>query len=242
MLLRSTQLGKASFAAFALIVAAVGTYSVKPRELYHEMYPLEPVKQDAFRICDETDPTFVRAVGVEREACYDRMPHVMAVAMGRIKPVAVGLLAQALADPAREAELLMALAVMPPQQPITTPRSFSDTAWVRALTPPCAEARVQPIVATAASGASSPTGAGRADSLDGAIGKNLPPLPRGAQPTGPQHSQLPPMTLTPGRPASATVVGDKDGAVVSPLPAPDIGDQAAPAIIPLAPTNNCGGA
>jgi len=244
MLLRSRYFSKAGFAAVALISAAVGAHALKPRELFHEMYPLEPVKQDAFRICDDTDPTFVRAVGTDREACYDRMPHVMAVAMGRIKRSGAGLSTQELTDPSREAELLMALALMPPRQPITEPRSFSDTAWVRALTPPCAEKRVQPVVATVASDALPPSGSGRAASLDSVIGKNLPPLPRGAQPAGPRRSQLPPMALVPdGRvTAPATPVGDKGDEAFTPLPAPDIGDQAAPAIIPLAPTNNCGGA
>jgi hypothetical protein len=241
MLLSSRSFGKAGFAAVALIFAAVGAHTLKPRELYHEMYPLEPVKQDAFRICDDSDPTFVRALGTEREACYDKMPHVMAVAMGRIKPGSA-LATEALTDPAAEAELLMALAVMPPRQPITAPRSFSDTAWVQALTPSCAEKRVQP--AAASDGAMPPPATGRAASIDIAIAKNLPPLPRGAQPTGPEHSQLPPMALTPNRPAtaSATIAGDKDGATVNSLPAPDVGDKAAPAIIPLAPMNSCGGA
>ena len=232
---------RAWFLTAAVVFAVIGAHSLNPRELYREMYPLEPVKRDAFNICDQADPTFVRALGTEREACYDKMPHVMAVAMGRIKP-GRALSTQALTDPAREAERLMALAVMPPRQPVTAPRSFSDTAWVRALTPSCADQRVQP--APASGGVMPPPGTGRAASIDIAIAKNLPPLPRGAQPTGPEHSQLPPMTLAPNRPAtaSATVVGDKDDATFSPLPAPDIGDKAAPAIILLAPMNNCGGA
>jgi hypothetical protein len=243
MLLRPRLLGKTGFAAVALISAAIGAHTLRPRELYREMYPLEPVKQDAFRICDDTDPTFVRAVGTEREACYGKMPHVMAVAMGRIQPGGA-LSTQAPTDPSREAELLMMLAAMPPRQPITTPRLFSNTAWVRALTPSCADKRVLPSADAAPITLPPAPGTGRAARLDGVIGKNLPPLPRGVQPTGPQHSQLPVMALVPDGPAtaSATDVGDQPNPVFNPLPAPDIGDDAAPAIVPLAPANYCGGA
>ena len=79
---RPSFFGKAGFIAVGAIFAAIGVHALNPRE----MYPLDPVKQDAFHICDQADPTFVRAVGTDREACYDRMPHVMAMAMGRIKP------------------------------------------------------------------------------------------------------------------------------------------------------------
>src|SRR5580658_4576016 len=113
MLLRPRLFGKTGVAAGALIFAAIGAHTLKPRALFHERYPLEPVKQDAFRICDDSDPTFVRAVGTEREACYNKMPHVMAVAMGRVTPGGA-LSTQALIDPSREAELLMTLAAMPP--------------------------------------------------------------------------------------------------------------------------------
>jgi len=243
MVLRSRLFGKTGIAAVALIFAAIGAHTLKPRELFHEMYPLEPVKQDAFRICDDTDPTFVRAVGAEREACYDKMPNVMAVAMGRIKPGGA-LSTQALIDPSREAELLMTLAAMPPQQPITVPRSFSNTAWVRALTP-CADKRALPAVANVAPGALPPApGTGRAAALDGVIGRNLPMLPRGTQPTAPQHSQLPVIMLVPDEQetASAVNIGDNANLAFKPLPAPDVGDAATPAIIPLAPATSCGGA
>src|SRR5215472_12544585 len=162
---------KAGFVVIAMIFAAIGARSFSPRELFHEMYPLEPVRQDAFRICDEADPTFVRAVGSEREACYNKMPHIMAVAMGRIKPGGA-LSMQALTDPSREAELLMTLAAMPLRQPVTSPRSFSNTAWVRALTSPCDDKR--PVSAAYAEPGvlPPPPGAGRAAALDNVIRNN----------------------------------------------------------------------
>src|SRR3984957_7663768 len=114
---------RAWFLTAAVVFAVIGAHSLNPRELSREMYPPEPSKRDAFQICDDADPTFVRAVGADREACYNSMPHIMAVAMGRVR-AGGALTMQALTDPSREAELLMTLAAMPPSQPITTRRSF----------------------------------------------------------------------------------------------------------------------
>jgi hypothetical protein len=230
--------------AVALISAGIGAHTFNPRQLYGEMYPIEPVKRDAFHICDEADPTFVRAVGAEREACYSKMPHAMAVAMGRVTPGGA-LSIQAMTDPSREAELLMMLAATPPRQPITAPRSFSNTAWVRALSPPC-EDKHTPAVVYSVPGTLPPApGVGRAAALDAAIRNNLPPLPRPAQRSEPQRSQLPVIALAPGRPAAGSAAGQTGGGTAAssaPLPAPDVGDEAAPAIVPLAPAaNTCGG-
>src|SRR5215472_4862054 len=171
------RLRRIALVAVVLISAGIGAHTLNPRQLYSEMYPIEPVKRDAFHICDDTDPTFVRAVGTEREACYQKMPHAMAVAMGRVKPGGA-LSLQALTDPSREAELLMMLAATPPRQPITAPRSFSNTAWVRALSPPC-EVKATPLAAYDTAAALPPApGAGRAAALDSAIRNNLPALPR----------------------------------------------------------------
>lgn len=229
--------------ATALIFAAVGAHSLNPRELFREMYPLEPVKQDAFHICDESDPTFVRAVGAEREACYNKMPHIMAVAMGRVKPGGA-LSMEALTDPSREAELIMTLAALPPQQPITEPRLFSNTAWVRALSPACDRKPVLPAIAyNDAKTLPPPAGSGRAAALDSVIRGNLPPLPRAAQAAVARVQPLPVIPLMPGRPAAAdpSLAAPNRTAAFVPLPAPDIGDEAAPAIVPLAPATSCSG-
>jgi hypothetical protein len=225
----------------AAIFIAVGAHSISPRELYHQMYPLEPVKQNAFQICDETDPTFIRAVGSDREACYNKMPHVMAVAMGRVKPESA-LSTDALIDPAREAQLILMLASLPPQQPITEPRLFSNTAWVRALTPPCDGKPVVPAIAYSAPMSLPPSpGGGRAAALDSTIRGNLPPLLHGAEPAvAAQPKPLPIIALQPGQPA-ASQAADKTAAF-TPLAAPDIGDKAPPAVVPLAPATSCSGA
>lgn len=230
---------RTGFIAVALVSAAIGAHSLNLRDLYHEMYPLEPVKQDAFRICDDSDPTFVRAVGTEREACYNKMPHVMAVAMGRIKPGGA-LSREALVDPSREAELLMTLAAIPPRQPVTAPRSFSDTAWLRALSPACGDRQAVPALAFAAPGGLPPApGTGRAAALNDFARGKLPALPRAAAAAG--RNAAPVVALSPGH-LGATADGADTVAGFDPLPAPDIGDLAAPAIVPLAPAKSCGGA
>ena len=246
MLGRPKLLGKAGFVAVALIFAAIGAHTLNPRELFHEMYPLEPVKQDAFHICDQTDPTFVRAVGVEREACYNKMPHIMAVAMGRTRPGGA-LTIEALSDPSREAELLMTLAAIPPRQPITVPRSFSNTAWVRALTPPCdGKPALSAAAAIPPAGLPPPPGSGRAAALDSALRyRNPPVLPPAVLVPGPSRSQLPVIAIGPDHAAPSPDLGADSGnaAAFSPLPAADIGDYAPPAIVPLAPSaTRCGGA
>src|SRR5258707_7749657 len=114
------RLRRIAFIGIALIFAAIGAHSLNPRQLYGEMYPVEPVKRDAFHICDEADPTFVRAVGTQREACYSKMPHVMA---GGVGPGGAGgaLSIQALNAPARRAEMVIILAAVPPPPPGTGP-------------------------------------------------------------------------------------------------------------------------
>lgn len=242
---------RSAIAVVALVFAAIGAHSLSPRELYHEMYPLEPVKRDAFHICGQADPTFVRAVGVDREACYDSMPHIMALAMGRVKPGgALGL--QALTDPSREVELLMTLAAMPPREPVIAPRSFADTAWLRALAAPCAGRIVPAVVYSAAGGLPPPAGSGRAAALTSVVRDVLPPLMPRPIPTVTARrdplptTSLPVISLTGGdtglAPASPEAAGGGRGAMFGPLPAPDIGDVAPPAIVPLAPASTCGGA
>src|SRR5258707_13512913 len=96
------RLRRIAFIGIALIFAAIGAHSLNPRQLYGEMYPVEPVKRDAFHICDEADPSFVRAGGTQREAGYTKMRQVTA---GAMCPVGPGgwLLSRALTSPPRRA-------------------------------------------------------------------------------------------------------------------------------------------
>jgi hypothetical protein len=237
-------LGRASFVAIALVSAAIGAHSLNPRELYNEMYPVEAVKRDAFHICNEADPTFVRAVGVDREACYDSMPHLIAVALGRARPGGALTMA-ALSDPSREAELLMTLATMAPRQPVTVPRSFANTEWVRALSSSCDDKVATPAVAYGTpSGLPPPPGSGRAAALDSVILGNLPPMPRTAHAGFARQRALPIIPLAGGKQAAMPALSAGGGsdavAAFAPLPTPDVGDNGPPAIVPLAPASACG--
>jgi hypothetical protein len=229
-------LRRISFIAVALVAIVIGVHSMDLRALYAEMYPAEPVKRDAFHICDETDPTFLRAVGSDREACYGSMPHIMAVAMGRTRPGGA-LSMQALTDPSREAELLMLLAAMPPRQPITRPRSFSNTK----LLAPCDDKPLAAVSYTAPGemlGGMPPAGS-RAAALDGAIRNNLP-LPPGTA----QQAKAPVIRLGPVAPliTSPDDLGPKPAAIdPAPVSAPDVGDDGPPAIVPLSPATGCDG-
>ena len=79
-------IGKAGLAAVALISLVAAGRSVDLRQLYDEMYPVNTLKRDAFNLCQQSDPTFIRALEDDRENCYDRMPHSIALAIGRIQP------------------------------------------------------------------------------------------------------------------------------------------------------------
>lgn len=215
-------IGKKSFIAIAVVSALMGAHSLNPRELYNEMYPVETLRRDTFRICHQVDPTFVRAVKDDREACYDSMPHAIEVALGRIRP-GNGLTAAALLDPVHQAELLIQLAAMPPRQAVTVPQSFANGALA-----PCAKnGAPAPTAAAPPKPAVVPPGPGRAGALDKTVLNNLPPLPRpGQKPVAWQ-------ALPPG------VAGTANGTAFDPVSTPDVGDKGPPAIVPLALATAC---
>jgi hypothetical protein len=213
-------IGKKTFVAIAAVSALMGAHSLNPRELYNEMYPVETLKRDTFKICHQVDPTFVRAVKVDREACYDSMPNAIEVALGRVRP-GNGLTAAALLDPAHQAELLIQLAAMPPRQPVTVPSSFGNGALV-----PCAKTSAS-AAAAPPKPAVAPPGPGRTGALDKTVLNNLPPIPRpGQKPVAWQ-------ALPPG------VAGTANGTAFDPVSTPDVGDKGPPAIVPLAPAAAC---
>jgi hypothetical protein len=233
-------LGKVGFVAIVLVSAGVATHPLNPRELYNEMYPVETLKRDAFHICNDADPTFVRAVKVDREACYDSMPHAIELALGRIH--ANGALTMAdLLDPLHQAELIKIVST-PPRQPITAPRSFANTEWARSLSPPCAGgvAQAQPAAVALNTPGLPPGGVGRAAAPNSAIAGNLPPLAHAGQ-TGVARQAPPPVIpLTASAPKAANPATGAQS--FNPLPSPDVGDSGPPAIVPLTPGGNCGGA
>jgi hypothetical protein len=236
-------LGKIGVVGIAAVCALISANTLHPRELYNEMYPVEALKRDAFHICNDANPAFIRAVGADREACYASMPHIIAVALGRVRPGDAATLATLL-DPSRQAELLMTLAAMPPRQPIATRRSFDDTAWTKSLSRSCDDGNNGPPVSyTAPAGSPALPGNGRAAALGSVVLGNLPPVTRAAKGGLGQQQPVPVIPLN-GRkaaPATSPSVANADPvATVAPLPAPDVGDLESPAIVPLAPAGACG--
>jgi hypothetical protein len=232
-------LGKVGFVAIVLVAAGVATHPLNPRELYNEMYPVETLKRDAFHICNDADPTFVRAVKVDREACYDSMPHAIEVALGRIHTNGALTMADLL-DPLHQAELIQIVST-PPRQPITAPRSFANTEWARALSPPCGGvAQAQPAAVALNTPGLPPTGSGRAAPPNSVIASNLPPLAHAEQTGVARQAPPPAIPLTAGTPRGTNPATGAQA--FNPLPSPDVGDSSPPAIVPLAPGGNCGGA
>src|SRR5438132_14467 len=82
----TSMLRKVSLAALAIIPIYGATHTVDMRELYNEMYPVNSLKRDTFNLCHRSDATFVRALQVDRESCFDRMPLTIAIAIGRPRP------------------------------------------------------------------------------------------------------------------------------------------------------------
>jgi hypothetical protein len=76
---------KASFAAGALICAAVAFSSVNFRQLYNEMYPVNGLRRDVLNLCHEAEPTFIRAIDADRIGCYDSMPDPVELAIGWVR-------------------------------------------------------------------------------------------------------------------------------------------------------------
>ena len=79
-------IAKAGFAAVVVMTAIVSGRSVDLRGLYDQMYPVSTLKRDALDLCHESDPSFIRAVHGDREACYSAMPHAIAMALGLVRP------------------------------------------------------------------------------------------------------------------------------------------------------------
>jgi hypothetical protein len=240
---------RTGFAAIAVIAAAAGIYSLNPQDLYNQMYPVEALKRDVFRICHDTNSTFVRALPSDRKECFDSMPHTIALAIGWARPQGVSW-ADALRDPSRQAELLLAMAAMPPRQVVVTPRSFADAEWARALSPTCGNG-ADP-VATAPRPAMAPqpppntvrTAAAAAPIVD-----RLTAAPHAAKAGVAAQQPLPTIPLTGGPIISMTLSAPAIPGATAPnvtnvgtLSAGDVGDRPLPAAVPLARPSGCNGA
>jgi len=129
------------------------------------------------------------------------------------------------------------LAAMPPRQPITRPRSFSNTK----LPTPCDDKGLAAVSYTAPGSMPDavPSASGRVAALDNAIRNNLP-LP----PSTTKQAKAPMIKLGPVAPliSSPDDPNPKPAAInPAPVSAPDIGDDGPPAIVPLSPSMSCDG-
>jgi hypothetical protein len=214
---------KAGLVVAAVVSAAIGVQSFNPRQLYNEMYPVETLKRDVFNICRDADSTFIRAARTDRERCYDSMPRLIGIALGRIHPA---LSMATLFEETRQAELLMTLALMPPRQPIVVPRSFANTSLARPTPASCDDG---PATTT---GSPVPSPGTKEAELGAMIQHNLPVAqPPGAAPPG----TLPTIPLTGAGPSPTPAPAAAPVKPFAALAAPDIGDNGPPAIVPLPP-------
>jgi hypothetical protein len=123
--------GKVGLAALALVPVFGATHTGDLRELYNAMYPVNALTRDAFKLCHESDATFVRAVDADRERCLDHMPHDFALAIGRIRPDG-DLLAWAPISEGEKAALRLSLLPAPPvRQRIDAPSPLAAFVDVR---------------------------------------------------------------------------------------------------------------
>jgi hypothetical protein len=79
-------IAKAGLVVAAIMLTVVGGRAIDLRGLYDQMYPISTLKRDVLNLCVESDPAFIRAMSDEREACYFRMPHTIALALGMVRP------------------------------------------------------------------------------------------------------------------------------------------------------------
>ncbi len=128
---------KASIAAAALIVAAVGLSSIDYRELYNAMYPVNGLKRDVLNLCHEAQPTFVRAVASDRVGCYDSMPDNIELAIGWVRTTSRLAAMRQRQSPIEAAERLLAEAAMQGRAGLLGPRHFTGYVSVPVTPRPC---------------------------------------------------------------------------------------------------------
>jgi hypothetical protein len=73
---------KGAVVASGLLAVGLTVGALNLPAIYNGMYPADGLKRGVLGLCHETDLSFVRAAQGDREACYERMPHAIAVAIG----------------------------------------------------------------------------------------------------------------------------------------------------------------
>ena len=64
---------KVLLAIAALLIAGGAAFPDDVASFYRGGYPSDPMKREALRTCLESNPSFVRFLESDREACYARM-------------------------------------------------------------------------------------------------------------------------------------------------------------------------
>ena len=176
-------LGKAGLVALAMTPVFGATHTADLRELYNEMYPVNALKRDAFNLCHESDAMFVRALQADRESCYDRMPHNIALAIGRVRPgTELSALSPNLDEPARAALFLAQIANLPIRQHIQRPQQVAVLAEAETLagSPSCGSLAAAVTRGTHQAGALATAAAAHGPTLDEAAFAALTPALRDA--------------------------------------------------------------
>ena len=57
----------------ALLIAGGAAFPNDVASFYHGGYPADPMKAEALRLCQQSNPSFVRFLASDREACYAEM-------------------------------------------------------------------------------------------------------------------------------------------------------------------------
>jgi hypothetical protein len=60
-------------AGAALLIGGGAAFPNDVASFYHGGYPPDSMKREALRMCQESNPSFVRFLASDREACYSRM-------------------------------------------------------------------------------------------------------------------------------------------------------------------------
>lgn len=71
-------------AVIAAVAFAAAAFSPVLLLLDQAAYPREPEKRQALDLCSRTDPTFVRFLAANRDACYDRFSGLTVAAAGGV--------------------------------------------------------------------------------------------------------------------------------------------------------------
>lgn len=237
--------GKIALAA-AAVIAGVTALTVDMRQQYDEMYPVNTLQRDAFNICRDSDPTFIRARQVDRVGCFDRMSHDFAMAIGWISPSVRAAQASIRPGGFPTAEMLLAGVWSLPPSGNVGPRQYTGIGGATRIGIDCASPAAQPVAATAGSKPGMPA-AGRPELLQPkdriAAAQDPAMAALGLKPGGAVRQPkaagqaLPVLPLNRPGHAGQAANGGKGAPPVDALPSADLNDPLSFAVAP--PSEGC---